>query len=141
MKFEDLETARQAYINRFRKVFLISFSVAALPALLFMAPMIRGGLVIFSLLFFFIFVGCIALVFTIRRKTSRSHTRTIRWQWSGSAKRQQKDMAAHARLWQMPATVEKEPSRIGKWRPCGIAVRSIPKVYGQTVQKRRCINS
>lgn len=64
MKFEDLETARQAYINRFRKVFLMSFSVAALPALLFMAPMIRGGLVIFSLLFFFIFVGCIALVFT-----------------------------------------------------------------------------
>ena len=64
MKYEDLELARQTYKNRFRKVFFISFSVAAIPSLLFVGPLIRGGFVVFSLLFFGIFVGSIAYVLT-----------------------------------------------------------------------------
>lgn len=65
MKFEDLEQARQTYVDRFKKVLLMSLSVAALPSLLFIAPMLRGGLIVFSLIFFALFAGGIAYIFTV----------------------------------------------------------------------------
>lgn len=65
MKFEDLERIRQEYLKRFRKVLLICLLVAAIPSLLFIVPILRGGMVVFALIFSVLFVGGIAYIFTV----------------------------------------------------------------------------
>lgn len=64
MKFEELELARKTYNNRFRKVFLISLSVTAIPSLLLVGPFFRSRFMLFSLIFFGLLVASIAYVFT-----------------------------------------------------------------------------
>jgi hypothetical protein len=65
MKFEDLENIRQEYLKRFRKVLLICFLVVTILSLLLIIPMFRGGMIVFTLIFFAIFVSAIAYVFTV----------------------------------------------------------------------------